>query len=134
MIAGSAAVELPVDFVSGAIWGLIPGDGETEALDDTLALLEETLELLPGLGCGTTSWLCWKFVTTGECSLEPCDEFGRDGTKSAEEVAISEADLLTERSDVGLLTAGVSVALLSADFTPPLTMSLMPPTEVLNRL
>jgi 1-phosphatidylinositol-3-phosphate 5-kinase len=33
-IAGSATTALPVAFVNGAILGLIPGDGDTEALED----------------------------------------------------------------------------------------------------
>lgn len=134
MIAGSTAIELPVAFVRGAMLGLIPGDGGTEAFEDTLTLFEETLEPLPVYGGAMASWFCWKFVTTGECSLEPCDEFGTDGAKSVEETARSETDLLIERSDVGLLSAGLSAALLSEVFTPPLTMSLIPPTEVLKRL
>ena len=41
-----------MDFVSGAMLGFIPDEGGTEAIEDMLALLEETLELLSGLGCG----------------------------------------------------------------------------------
>ena len=55
VIAGSAVMELPVDFVSGAILGFIPGDKDIEFLEDMLGLLDESLELFPGFGCGATS-------------------------------------------------------------------------------
>lgn len=43
---------LPVAFVNGAILGLIPGDGDTEALEDMLPLLEDILDLFPTFdGC-----------------------------------------------------------------------------------
>jgi hypothetical protein len=53
---------------------------------------------------------------------------------SAELMVRSDVDLVMDRSEVGLLTAKLSAALLSAIFDPPLTMSLIPPTEVLKRL
>lgn len=46
----------------------------------------------------------------------------------------SEIDLVIDRSEVGLLTAELSTALLSVVFAAPLTISLIPPTDVLNRL
>lgn len=131
MMAGS---ELPVDFVSGTMLAFIPEEGGTEALEDMLALLEDILELLPVLGCGAASWPWWKFATTGECILEHCEEWVCDGGYSIELAARSDTGLIIERSDVGLLTADLSAALLSVAFAPPLTMSLIPPTEVLKRL
>lgn len=46
----------------------------------------------------------------------------------------SEIDLVMDRSEVGLLTAELSTVLLSVTLDPPLTMSLIPPTDVLKRL
>jgi hypothetical protein len=44
-----------VDFVSGAMVDLMPGEGEAEALEDTLGLLEDILELFPAVGCVVAS-------------------------------------------------------------------------------
>lgn len=48
---GSAAVELPLAFVSGAMFDLSPGDGDTEVLEDMLPLLEDILDRFPAFGC-----------------------------------------------------------------------------------
>lgn len=105
-----------------------------EVLDDTLALFEEILEPFPRFGYGPASWaLGWKFAVTGECNLEPCDELGWEGGFSIMLDAKSEADLVIDLSEFGLLIAGASAALLSVDLVPPLTMSLIPPTESLIR-
>lgn len=72
-------MELPLAFVNGAMFDLSPGDGDTEVLDDMLPLLEDILDLFPAFGCGAGSWWFWKCDTTGEWSLDPCDELGCDG-------------------------------------------------------
>lgn len=76
-MVGSVVMDGAFDFVRGVMLFLIPGDGEIEVFEDTLALFDDILELFPGFGWELGSGpLDWKFVITGECSLEPWDELG----------------------------------------------------------
>lgn len=52
---GSAAIELPVGLDRGPMLAFTPGEGETEVLEDMLALLEEILEPFPAVSCGAAS-------------------------------------------------------------------------------